>query len=246
MLLWLALLGAAAIGGPSPQDPPPLRIAVAANFASAADALGQAFAARGGRRIVVASGATGLLYAQIVHGAPFDVLLAADTLRPARLERDGHAVPGSRRAFALGRLALWSRAASLADSAALFVDAPTRVALAKPETAPYGAAARQVLRRLGAWDALDRRLVRGENVSQVYQFVWSGSAAVGLVARSALRHAAPESYWLVPSRLHDPIVQEAVLLRHGEDDADARRFLDFLQSPEARAIIRRHGYDLPT
>lgn len=241
----VVLLCALAQAGAPLGTAEPLRVAVAANFAATADALGQAFTAAHGRPVVVVSGATGLLYAHIVNAAPFHVFLAADTARPAALERSGNAVPGSRYVFAMGRLALWSRTGAVRDSSPLFAGGTTRLAIAKPETAPYGAAAKQALERLGVWPGIASRIVRGENVSQAYQFAWSGSVSHALVARAALQGADASSYWVVPSTLHDPILQEAILLRYGEADADAHAFLAFLRTPEARAIIRTHGYDVP-
>lgn len=232
---------------PTATAPPadPLRIAVAASFAEAAEALGAAFRAATGREVVVVSAATGLLYAQIAHGAPFDILLAADTTRPAALEQSGRAVAGSRRPYAVGRLALWSASMTVQDSSPLFDPSVGRIAIAKPETAPYGAAAHQVLERIGAPKALATRAVRGENVSQTYQVVRSRGVALGFVTRAAVRQEPAGSQWLVPAHLHDPLVHEAVLLRHAERDADARAFLDFLRSDAARVIIRAQGYDVP-
>jgi len=224
----------------------PLRVASAANFAATAAALIEAFTGESGREILLVSGATGLLYAQIVHGAPFDILLAADTLRPAALERDGYAVSGSRTVYAHGRLALWGPHLTLTDSAPLFDSKTQRLAIAKPESAPYGAAAREVLEHLGRWRPLHSRVVRGENVSQAFQLVVSGSVDLGFVALSSLRDVPPATYWLVPADLHSPIRQEVVLLRRSEHDADARAFVRFLGSRRGRTIIRQHSYDLPS
>ncbi len=225
-----------------------VRLAMASNFAGAMAALKPAFERLSGHRLVISSGATGRLHAQIVHGAPHDVFLAADAARPRRLEQEGRAIPGSRFTYALGRLVLYSRHESLAGSslrAALSDARIARLAIASPRLAPYGRAARESLLRLGLWTALQGRLVRGENIAQAFHFVQSGAADAGLVALSQVR-ALPATrrgpFLPVPQALHAPIRQQAVLLR---DTPAARAFLAFLRSARARAIIRARGYETP-
>jgi len=190
-------------------------------------------------------GSTGKLYAQIVNGAPFDVFLAADVERPARLEADGRAVPGCRFTYALGRLALWSRDATRVDDAGEVLRSAefNRLAIANPRLAPYGRAAREALLALGLWEALQPRLVLGENIAQTHVFVYTGNADLGFVAWSQiLAGGAGGSHWLVPAALHEPVEQQAVALR---DNGPVRAFVDFLRSPDARQIIREFGYDTP-
>ena len=221
------------------------RVAVAANFLPVLRELGAAFAA-GGHHLQISSGSTGKLYAQIVHGAPFDLFLAADQARPERLEREGRIVPGSRFTYAIGHLVLWSPAPErFSDGLGWLREGRfQRLAIANPKTAPYGRAARQFLRHHDLWVHLQAKLVRGESVSQALQFVASGNADAGLVALSQVNGRAG-SRWLVPATDHDPIVQQAVLLVHGADNPAARAFYAFLQSPPARRIIRAAGYILP-
>ena len=182
-------------------------------------------------------GSTGKHYAQIVHGAPFEVFLAADTERPERLERSGHAVAGTRFTYALGRLALWSADPErVVDGAALLERGDfRRLAIANPALAPYGRAARETLEARGAWQAAEPRLVTAENVAQAYQFVASGNAEVGLVAGPLLLQdeAGPRgSWWLVPETLHAPIAQQALLLR---EHPGGRAFLAYL--PNLKTVI---------
>lgn len=222
-------------------------VAVASNFTGPAGDLARAFADSTGHQVVLVFGSTGRHFAQIANGAPFAAFLAADEERPRLLEEQGLALAGTRFTYAVGRLVLWSARPEVVDAqgAVLAKGSFTHLALANEKLAPYGLAARQVLEGAGLWADLQPRLVRGENISQTFQFVQSGNAELGFVAYSQYRvlpAAATGSVWLVPAALHQPIRQQAVLLR---DDPVARAFLDFLKSPAARGIITGYGYDLP-
>lgn len=228
----------------------PVRVAVASNFAAAANALAEAFEADGGERIVTSAASTGKLFAQISNGAPFDVLLAADVERPERLEATGLAVPGSRFTYAVGQLVVWSRDPGLAAGGcrdAVLAATTARIAIANPRTAPYGEAARQSLVALGVWETVRPRLVFGENVAQTLQFVATGNATLGFVAAAQVGDAdlpAATCVWRVPADYHAPIEQQAVLLTRAADNNAAIAFLDFLKSEEARAMIRDFGYGI--
>ncbi|RTZ61174.1 MAG: molybdate ABC transporter substrate-binding protein [Gammaproteobacteria bacterium] len=224
-----------------------IHVAVASNFLPAAKQLAREFAEKTGHQVTLAGGSTGKLYAQITHGAPFEAFFAADEKRPKLLEQQGVALPGSRFTYAIGRLVLWSPRTALVDPQGEVLKSGDfrHLALANPKLAPYGRAAEQVLRKLKRWDALQERLVRGENIGQTCQFVKSGNAALGFVARSQLRQpgtAAPGSIWEVPQALYDPLLQQAVLLK--QNDA-AQAFLAFVRSEAGRKIIRQSGYDTP-
>ncbi|RMG58342.1 MAG: molybdate ABC transporter substrate-binding protein [Gammaproteobacteria bacterium] len=243
VLLCCLLAGAAAAG---PNEP--LRVAVASNFLPVARALAERFEQAQGQQVVLVPGATGRLYAQIRHGAPFDVFLAADRERPERLEREGLAVKDTRQTYAVGRLVLWSPDPQrIGDPQQTLSRADFhRLAIANPRLAPYGRAAQQTLQRLGLWQALSRKLVRGENIAQAFHFVRSGNAELGFIAAAqwqALDAARKGSAWQVPQTLHEPIEQQLVLLR---DRPSARAFLEWLRMPEARELIRAGGYEVPT
>ena len=225
-------------------------VAVATNFLAPAVALEEVFERETGHDIRLVSGSTGKLAAQILQGAPFDAFLAADGERPALLVGRGLAMPGSRFTYARGRLALWSR-----DPDRVGTDGRTtlaagdfdRLALANPKLAPYGAAAREVIARLGLTEVLAAKLVLGENIGQAHAMVATGNAELGFVALSGLvapGTAAGVSHWIVPEDLHAPIRQDAVLLARAAPDSAAAEFLGFLQGEKARAIIARHGYAL--
>jgi molybdate transport system substrate-binding protein len=219
-------------------------IAVAANFAKPAERLIQAFAAESGHEIEVSAGSTGTLAAQIRNGAPFTLLLSADERRPEELEAEGLAVAGSRLTYAVGKLVLWGpdpRWVVLDPTASLTNPQLTHLAIANPEVAPYGRAAQEALTALGVWDAVQAKLVRGEDVAQAYQFVASGNAELGFLALSQVLDQSG-SRWEVPQDLYVPIRQQAVLLKPGEGSAAAKAFLDYLRSEPAREIIRAAGY----
>jgi len=237
------------VGGAPADDARTVRVAVASNFRGVQEALAEAFGERTGHRVVASSGSTGTLHAQIVNGAPFHVLLAADTLRPARLEAEARAVPGSRFTYALGRLVLWGSQAGpgRAEVGPGLLASPglERLALANPRTAPYGAAAAQVLERFGLPTAAGPLLVTGESVQQAWQFARTGAVDGALVALSLVAGEPLGSYWVVPDSLHAPLRQDAVLLGGAAGHGPALAYLAFLRTPEARAIIRAAGYGLP-
>ena len=224
-----------------------LRVAVASNFAATLAQLAEPFEMRTGHTLRTSVGSTGKLYAQIVNGAPFDVLLAADVYRPTLLEKSEIAVAGTRFTYARGRLVLWSSDPELGvdDCLTALEQRKGKVAIANPRVAPYGAAARATLQALDLWDAVEQRLVTGENVAQVLHFVSSGNARFGFVAEAQLASlpTAERCLWRVPQSYHEPIAQQAVLLRRADDVAAARDFLAFLRSAAAQQIVAQTGYD---
>lgn len=225
-------------------------VAVAANFSEVAERLGRDFERESGKRLTFVAGSTGKLHAQIVNGAPFDAFLSADRASPERLEREGRAVAGSRFTYATGRLTLWSREPGLVgqDGAATLRQGKFRLlAMSNPALAPYGEAAKQTLGRLGLWQRFQGRIVMGETVGQAHALVASGNAELGFVALSSVlspRNPTRGSRWDVPSGLHAPIRQDAVLLTRASGNPAARAFLAFLRGEKARAVIRTYGYGI--
>lgn len=223
-------------------------VAVAANFKDVVDTLVPRFEQQSGHELRVSIGSTGQFYSQIVQGAPFDVFLAADQERPARLEREHRAVAGSRFTYAIGRLTLWSPdPGRIAGDGAATLERGDfrRLAIANPELAPYGTAAIAVLESLGLEERLRPKIVMGEDVGQAFGLVATGNVELGFVPLSyvlAPQNERPGSRWDVPAELYSPIRQDAVLLEHGADNAAARAFLQFLAGDEARAEIERRGY----
>ena len=226
-------------------------VAAAANIAAPLQQMSAAFTADTGHTLRIASGATGKFMHQVRAGAPFQVLLAADSTAPAQLLADGLAVPGSAFTYAIGRLVLWSARPGWVDSdgQVLTTGQFAHLAIAQPKTAPYGAAALQVLRARHLESALAPRLVTGESVAQAWQFVHSGQAELGFVALSQISRpglAPTGSHWLVPQALHDPIRQDAVLLLPGRNQPAALALLAWLRTPAAQGQLRGWGYESPT
>ena len=229
-------------------------VAVAANFTAPMQKIAQVFEQDTGHKAQLAFGATGKFYAQIKNGAPFAVLLAADDETPARLEKEGLAVAGTRLTYATGRLALWSKQPNLVDdkgevlrSERLEKLGVQKIAIADPKLAPYGAAAMEVIQHLGVQASVAPKLVQGESIGQTYQFVSTENAQLGFVALSQISfdgRITQGSAWVVPQHMHTPLKQDAVLLDTGKDNMAAQALLKYLQGDKAKAIIRQYGYAL--
>jgi molybdate transport system substrate-binding protein len=223
------------------------QVAVAANFAEPIKAIAAVLEKTTGHTLKVTLGATGKLYAQIKNGAPFDVLLAADTTTPAKLEAEGLTQPGSRFTYATGKLVLWSAQVGRVDGQGLVLKAADlgKVALASPKVAPYGAAAVQAMGQLGLTAALAPRLVQGESIGQTFAFAATGNADVGFVALSQVLEGGKlksGSVWVVPQHLYSPIRQDAVVLKKAATNAAAQALVTLLQSPNVKDLISSHGY----
>jgi len=224
-----------------------VQVAVAANFAEPAKEIAARFQQRTGHRAVLSFGASGQLAAQIANGAPFEVFLSADAERPRKLEAGGLTERASRFTYATGRLVLWSRDPKRVDPRGEVLSAGRfhRLAIADPQVAPYGLAAVETLRALGLHERLRPKIVQGVSVTQAYQFAATGAAEVSFVALSQVVAERGGSRWLVPARLHAPIAQQAVVLKTGARNPAAAAFVAFLKSSDAKAVIRKHGYEVP-
>ncbi len=224
-------------------------VAVASNFTAPMRKIAQAFEQETGHRAVLSSGSTGGFHVQIRNGAPFQVLVAADASTPLKIESEGLGVEGSRFTYAIGTLVLWSAQPGFVDGTGdvLRRGKFERIAIANPKLAPYGVAALETLSRLGVLQRVQPRLVRGENISQAYQFVATGNAELGLVALSQVvddGKMVRGSGWIIPADLHAPIRQDAILLSPGKDHPAAIALMGFLRGDKARSVIRSFGYDL--
>lgn len=237
-LLSLALGGTAFAGE--------TKVAVAANFTDAAKAIAARFKAKTGHEATLSFGSSGQFYTQIANGAPFEVFLSADVERPQKAEAEGLSVPGSRFTYATGRLVLYSKSPGLVDGkgAVLKTGAFDKLSIADPKAAPYGQAAVETLTSMKLYDALKPRIVRGASITQAFQYVQTGAAELGFVALSQVIAEPGGSRWVVPASRHTPIEQQAVLLKTGAGSAAARAFVAFLKGAEAKAIIRRYGYEV--
>jgi len=220
-----------------------VKVAVAANFTDAVKEIGALFEKASGHKPVFSFGPTGGLYNQITQAAPFEVFLAADEATPAKAVKEGHAVEGTAFTYATGKLVLFSKSDGLKLGEQTLKDGKfTKIAIANPKTAPYGAAAVEVMEKLGVHDALKDKLVQGNNIAQAYQFVDTANAEVGVVAFAQIALKPGGSRWIVPANLHKTIAQDAVLLKTGANNEGAKAFLAFLKGPEARKVIEKYGY----
>ncbi|MDD2052022.1 molybdate ABC transporter substrate-binding protein [Pseudomonas putida] len=240
------LLAVFALGSAQADE---VQVAVAANFTAPIQAIAADFEKDTGHTLIAAYGATGQFYTQIKNGAPFEVFLAADDSTPARLEKEGDIVPGSRFTYAIGTLALWSAKDGYVDAngKVLKDNQYQHLSIADPKTAPYGLAATQVLAKLGLTDKVKDKLVTGQNITQAFQFVSTGNAELGFVALSQIYKdgkVTSGSAWVVPADMHESIKQDAVLLTKGKDNAAAKALMDYLKGPKAAAVIKSYGYEL--
>lgn len=226
-----------------------VQVAVAANFTAPIQAIARDFQQDTGHKLIAAYGATGQFYTQIKNGAPFEVFLAADDSTPEKLEKEGDIVPGSRFTYASGTLALWSAKDGYIDGTdkVLLANQFKHLSIANPKAAPYGLAATQVLAKLGLTDKVKAKIVEGQNITQAYQFVSTGNAELGFVALSQIYkdgQVSEGSAWIVPEAMHDPIRQDAVILKKGEHNPAAQALAEYLKGPKATAIIKSYGYHL--
>ncbi len=223
-----------------------VRVAVAANFLATLKALFPVYEQQTGDRLIISAGSSGKLFAQIINGAPYDVFLSADRAYPDRLIQKTQALASSRYVYATGVLVLWSAGEVPVDKIRLGALDVKHIAIANPNIAPYGAAAQQVLQTIGLWNSVKHKLVQGESVGQVFQFVASGNAQLGFVALSQVlnpnNNYNRNNYWRVPAEYYSPLEQEGVLLVRGKDNPAALRFLDFLKTDAAREVIAQYGY----
>lgn len=219
-----------------------LRIAAAADLASCMPRLNTGFDGE----TSFTTGASGNFYAQIRNGAPFDVFLSADTGYPRALADAGVADASSLYVYALGRLVLWSADPAVKTDAGLRMltnPAIRRIAIANPDVAPYGRAAKAALERAGLWEALQGKLVYGENITQTLQFIESGNAQAGLISNAHLGGKHPG--WALPADSYPVIEQGAIITSRGRAHPDAGRYLQYLRSPRARTLLAECGFTLP-
>ncbi len=226
-----------------------VQVAVAANFTAPMKEIAARFEQDTGHKVLSTVGATGKFYAQIKNGAPFDVLLAADDETPAKLEKEGAAVPNTRFTYAIGKLVLWSAQPGLVDDKGevLRKGGFEHLSIANPKLAPYGAAAVETMQKLNVYRALESKFVVGESLAQAHQFVVSGAAPLGFVAMSQVYEGGKlksGSAWVVPASLYSPIRQDAVALETGKGKPAVDAFLKYLKGDKAKAVIRSFGYDL--
>ena len=239
----IALLAVQAAGADT------ITVAVASNFRITAEQLSAQFTQETGHEVRISSGSTGKLHAQLLHGAPDDVFLAADAQSPKLIEASDLGVDNSRFTYALGYLVLWS-AVDQRDECSTALDelGDAHLAIANPEAAPYGRAAKEYLVNAGHWEQVSAQLVYGENVAQALHFAATANARYAIIAKAqAIDPNLPAAgcSWAIPTDSYSPIEQQAVLLQRAQDNSVAIEYLHFLQSTESRDTIRSLGYGVP-
>jgi len=245
----LALFSAMASGCHRREAPPaaPARVAAAADLAFAFPEVGEAFSKKLGTKPVFAFGSTGLLAKQIEEGAPFDLFAAANVSFTESVIAKGMCDGSTKTLYARGRIVLWARAGVVLPDGLSGLTDPrfVKIALANPEHAPYGRAAREALIKTGLWEAVKGRAVYGENVQQTLKFAESGNADIAFVALSLAIVSKGGSYLPVDESLHAPIDQALVVCGHGKNVEMGRAFAEFVGSKEGRTIMKRYGFLLP-
>jgi len=247
-VFFLGLLGLASARAAAPA----ITVAAAANLVYVLDSLKAEFkTAHPEVTVETITGASGNLFAQMKAGAPYDLFLSADVDFPRQLIAAQLADAKTLTVFARGQLVFWSAQPGPIDAdlkSLLHEPRMKKIALANPKTAPYGRAAQQVLEHLGEWNPESPRWIYGENISQTAQFIESGNANGGFVARSLVlspKLKGKAFFVEIPDEWHEPLDQAAVVTQHGADNPSAGLFLEFLRSPAARRVFSTFGYAVP-
>ncbi len=229
------------------ETPRQITVAAASDLGPAFEELGREFEKQSGTKVVFSFGSTGMLTRQISNGAPMDVFASANVSFVDDLEKQGLIIPDTRALYARGRITLWTtndaafKPAQISDLSRPEVE---RVAIANPDHAPYGTAAKQALETAGIWEAVKGKLIYGDNVRQTLQFAQTGNVEVAIVALS-LSLGSDGRWVLVPEELHKPLDQALAVLKSTQHEQEARRFALFINSPPGRTIMRKYGFTLP-
>lgn len=249
----VVLLSAIFLAGCSPASPAPtvapveLTVAAAADLQFAFTEIGELYEKETGNKVVFSFGSTGQLAQQIENGAPFDLFAAANISFVDDLAKKNLVVPDTVALYARGRIVLAVNrdsgvsAVTLED---LLSDKITHIAIANPEHAPYGVAAKEALTSAGVWDKIEDKIVYGENVRQTLQFVQTGDAQVGIVALSVAN--VPEITWtLIDDTLHNPLDQALAVVVSSSHQEEAKEFAAFINGEKGRPIMQKYGFVLP-
>ena len=231
----------------STNRPPEFTVAAASDLTPAFEELGRQFESTHKTKVVLVFGSTGLLTRQIENGAPMDLFAAANVSYIDQLEQKGLIIPGSKTIYARGRITLWTNAGSnirLENISDLARPEVTRIAIANPDHAPYGLAARQALEKAGIWDRVKPKLVYGDNIRQTLQYAETGNVDVAIVALS-LSLQSNGRWTLIPEELHQPIDQALAIMKSTRNESDARAFAAFVVGPEGKAVMEKYGFSLP-
>jgi molybdate transport system substrate-binding protein len=244
--LMLALLAATVVHGEE------VRVAAAADLKFAMTRLAEQFEKDTGTKVYVTYGSSGNFFSQIQNGAPFDLFFSADVEYAKKLEAGGFAEQGTLYTYAVGRIVLWMPPGTKVDVAkegwnSLLDASVHKIAIANPEHAPYGRAAVAALQKAGIYEQVKLKLVYGENISQAAQFVQSGNAQAGIIARSLVASPGMSEgkTWEIPAEMHPSIEQAAILVNGAKNKIAARAFLNFVKSAAGREILVKYGFAVP-
>ncbi|HEU4508897.1 MAG TPA: molybdate ABC transporter substrate-binding protein [Pyrinomonadaceae bacterium] len=246
LLLTLVCAATACKDRPS-SSAPEITVAAASDLTPAFEELGREFQSTHKTKVVFVFGSTGMLTRQIENGAPMDLFAAANVSFVEQLEQKGLIVPGTKAIYARGRITLWTpldsnlRLESIADLARPEV---TRIAIANPDHAPYGMAAKEALETAGIWDRVKTKLVYGDNIRQTLQFAQTGNVEVAIMALS-LSIQSKGRWTLIPEEMHKPLDQGLAVIKSTKNESDARAFAAFVGSPQGRAIMQKYGFSFP-
>ena len=221
-----------------------LTVAAASDLTAAFEEIGRDFESTEKNKVVFVFGSTGMLTRQIENGAPFDLFAAANASYIDQLEQKGLIVPGTKTTYARGRITLWTTAEStvkLEKLEDLTRPEVHRIAIANPDHAPYGLAAREALESAGIWETVKPKLVYGDNIRQTLQFAETGNVEVAIVALSLSKQS--HGHWsLIPEELHQPLEQGVAIVKSTKKEQAARAFAAFLTAPQGRAILEKYGF----
>jgi molybdate transport system substrate-binding protein len=243
---WLSTALLSGCQGPPQVSVEPVRVAAASDLALAFAELGRLFEARTGQKVTFSFAASGVLTKQLAQGAPYDLFAAANASFAESAVASGACRAGSKTNYARGHLAVWSKRGGVAPAKSLADLADPRfkrIAIANPEHAPYGKAAREALTAAGVWDAVAPRLVYGENVRQALQLAQTGNVEASIVALSLVFDDGSGARLPVDPALHAPLTQTLVVCQHGKNEEGAKLLARLLASPEGQALLQRYGFD---
>jgi len=232
---------------PPVKDNSEITVAAASDLTPAFEELGREFQAAHSIKVVFSFGSSGLLEKQIENGAPMDVFAAANMDYIDQLDKKGLIVPGTRAIYARGRITLWTpkdSALHIEKIADLTSAAVKRIAIANPDHAPYGMAAREALQKAGVWETIKPKVIYGDNIRQTLQFAQTGNVDVAIAALS-LSLQSDGRWVLIPEELHKPLDQAFALIKGTKNEKAAREFAVFINGPQGRLIMRKYGFALP-
>lgn len=225
-----------------------ITVAAASDLTPAFEELGRAFEATHKTKVVFVFGSTGMLTRQIENGSPMDLFAAANVSYVEELEKQGLIIPGTKAIYARGRITMWTSSGSnlrLENISDLARPEVTRIAIANPDHAPYGLAAKQALESVGIWDRIRPKLVYGDNIRQTLQYAETGNVEVAILALS-LSMQSKGRWTLIPEELHQPLDQGLAIMKTTKNETGARAFAAFIASPQGREIMQKYGFTLPT